>query len=125
MADDPNLVLKAELDFLTETDILQQCKSMDTMLRTRCGGLIETQFAGSKAANPTPWMKVSYLHLTVRDFLEKREIQAIIKDHSTDYDPNAALLKGAILQLKVSRVGRHLGLGGFTNKAAVLAQGFT
>ncbi|KAH6702908.1 hypothetical protein BKA61DRAFT_494586 [Leptodontidium sp. MPI-SDFR-AT-0119] len=124
MADDPDLVFTADFGFLTETDILQQCKSMDTMLRTRCGGLIETQFAGSGAANPTPWMKVSYLHRTVRDFLETKEIQAIIKEHSADYNPNIALLKGAILQLKVSRVGRHLGLG-FTDKAAVLAQART
>jgi hypothetical protein len=99
-----NLVDGLKQRRVTEEGILQCCKRMDIVLKTRCGGLLEIQYGKLKTATPRPTMKVSYLHRTVRDFiLTGTNWEALLKGTGgrptgDAFNPNNALLKSLILQ---------------------------
>lgn len=81
--------------------VLESCRDADVLLKTRCGGLLEIQFNGAKSI--TPVMKVSYLHRTVRDFLQSPATKEVLSRRTggvetNAYKPNIAILKSYILQ---------------------------
>ncbi|KAF6828989.1 hypothetical protein CPLU01_08219 [Colletotrichum plurivorum] len=49
---------------------------------------------------PAELRVVTYLHRTVRDFLQRRDIKEVIDKNSSDFDPNLPLLCSAILVAK-------------------------
>ncbi len=110
---DQNLVLTAKMQFPTKEDILSRCRITADRITSRCGGLLEIHDGGQPRQQISPNFKVSYLHRTVKDCLEKWETQAILKGRTRGgaadaYNPNVAILKSYILQIKCIREGsRH------------------
>ena len=72
---DPALAIAAPMGVLSKAQVLSRCKRMEVVSRTRCGGLLEVQYGSLDPydSETAPEMKVSYLHRTVKDFLELRE----------------------------------------------------
>ncbi|KAF7907807.1 hypothetical protein BELL_0935g00040 [Botrytis elliptica] len=91
---------------VSEDEVLQGCKTLDVALKARCGGILEIQFGRTKSAAPRPTMKVGYLHRTAHDFILKEKTwKALIKGTSGGptrdaFNPNIAILKSMILQIK-------------------------
>lgn len=107
---DQNLVLTARMHFLGREEILSRCRRTADRITSRCGGLLEVHDGGRPRHHITPNMKISYLHRTVKDCLEKWENQKILKDWTggsgtNAYNPNVAILKSYILQLKCIKEG--------------------
>jgi hypothetical protein len=83
------------------------CEKMEDRMKARCAGLIEVSGTvmeyrlhgqvSMKAAG-----KVQYLHRTVKDYLEKLEIYALIASRIDEiqFDANVSLLQSCLLQLK-------------------------
>lgn len=107
------LAMKQDLDIAHEITqappddqaILEQTRRMDILLKTRCGGLLEVQYGGSKTADLSPSLKVSYLHRTVRDFLETLETRQVLlkRTGGSDKDafkPAVAIFKSIVVQIK-------------------------
>lgn len=101
MERDPALAIAAPIGFLSKAQVLSRCKRMEVVLRTRCGGLLEVQYGGLDPYDSeiAPEMKVSYLHRTVKDFLELRETRRellvrIGGDAKTAFKPSFAIFQG-------------------------------
>ncbi|CAG8983348.1 hypothetical protein HYALB_00000515 [Hymenoscyphus albidus] len=107
-----SLASRKDLDIASEikipstdkTVLLEQAKRMDVLLKTRCGGLIEVQHGKHKTAELTPSMGVSYLHRTVRDFLEARKTRAVLLQRTGGYQnsafkPAVAIFKSLAIQI--------------------------
>ena len=105
--DDPDFVFKADSEFLSAYNIQSRIEELDVRLRKCCGGLLETQFGKSSLRVVTPTMKVSYIHRTVKDYLDDPEtgIRNVLL-HRTgglsadSFNPHIALQKAYILELK-------------------------
>jgi hypothetical protein len=102
---DPDLALTAKLHFLSRSEIKSRCKHMASRLASRTGGLLEVQYGGHSRDKIYPRTKVSYLHRTVKDCLEKWETQTILKERTSknatnEFNPNLAIMKSYILQIK-------------------------
>jgi len=108
-----SLAIKQDLDVAAEMDkpspdertVLEQTKRMDILLKTRCGGLLEVEYGKLGVADLSPKMKVSYLHRTVRDFLEDRKTRNVLLKQTGGSDKNAfkpavAIFKATTLQIK-------------------------
>jgi len=116
---DPQLAISADLG----PDSLQQVDARIDMttnrLKSRCRGLLEVQkYYGSNKPDivdhPQRPDKVQYLHLTVKEFLEKPEVWSELLSWAPQraFDSNVACLSGLILRLKKTFVfhgwGRHV-----------------
>ena len=102
--EDESLVKAAAPMFLSEEKISDGICEIDLRLRSRCGGLLETQFGKSFIKEIAPEMNVSYIHRTVRDYLEGTGIRHILSDRTgglSTFNPHLALMRAYILQLKV------------------------
>ncbi|KAI9695651.1 MAG: hypothetical protein M1820_008498 [Bogoriella megaspora] len=123
LADDPNpsLAINAEISSYTQAQIDARIDSLTRRLKSRCKGLIEVHiFKNGNSGPPTivdiPTRpgQVRYLHLTVKEFLEKPEVwsELLSWTFATNFDSNVACLKGLILRLKSTfayhRWGRHI-----------------
>jgi hypothetical protein len=102
---DKDLALKAKSMFLSRDEIYGGICEIDLRLRSRCGGLLETQFGNSSIKDIAPEMNVGYIHRTVKDYLEGTGIRHILSDRtgglSADaFNPHLALMRAYILQLK-------------------------
>jgi hypothetical protein len=104
---DSTLVLDTKIGFITKQEILQRCKEMEIRLRTRCGGLLEVQYGRQSMYTKTvlPDMTVSYLHRTVKDYLELQETRQKLADQTGGHQKDAfnashAIFKAHILMLK-------------------------
>jgi len=99
--------IKNPINPWNKVEIESACQKMEDRMKSRCAGLIEvsgTIFITrlhaqiSERAN----MKVQYLHRTVKDYLEKPEIYALIASRleKIQFDVNVVLLQSCLLQLK-------------------------
>jgi hypothetical protein len=75
---------------------------LDDRMRTRCGGLIECIGYDS---NKMVAGELSYIHRTVKDYLEREDVWKDILAHTTrlfeaDFEPNLQLLMSWVLSLK-------------------------
>jgi hypothetical protein len=105
---DTKLALTARGNFLTDKGVLNRCKKMEIVLRTRCGGLLEVQYGKLNPSQSavSPEMKIGYLHRTVKDFLETRDSRAELSDRTgsntrNGFHPTQAIFRAHILALKV------------------------
>lgn len=74
---------------------------MDLRLASHCGGLLETQFGDSEKMSPE--LKVTYLHRTVKEFLDRQDIQRKFigwTGGTSIFNPDLAILKSHVLQIK-------------------------
>jgi hypothetical protein len=87
--------------YLTVDERISRNEIVDMWLVTRCGGLIE-------AKNPSNSddinRNLSYLHRTVRDFLELPQVWSCIIGHTrgSDFNPHVSLLQSNVLFIKLA-----------------------
>ncbi|CZR53594.1 related to small s protein [Phialocephala subalpina] len=102
----PNLNINNALTTpaLDEKTLLEQAKRMDVLLKTRCGGLLEVQYGKAKMEDLSSSMKVSYLHRTVRDFLEARSTRQVLLERTGGFEkatfkPTVAIFTSIAIQV--------------------------
>lgn len=109
-----SIAMKQSLDLTKEMEsrpldskkLTEACKRMDIVLKNACGGLLEIQFGKFKTTTPLPSMKVTYLHRTVKDFLESGEYWQEIVQRTSDmtngdtFIPSVAIFKSMVLQIQ-------------------------
>ncbi|CZR53588.1 uncharacterized protein PAC_03468 [Phialocephala subalpina] len=103
--EDSDLVFKAEMGWLSKDETNTGIFETDLRLRSRCGGLLETRFGKSSLHQIQPEMPVSFIHRTVRDYLDGAGIRHILSDRTGglsagSFNPNIALMRAYILHLK-------------------------
>lgn len=103
---DITLALEATPGFLTKEKVATRCQRMEVDLRVRCGGLLEVQYGIQDPSTTTlsSEMIVTYLHRTVKDYLELRDVRQKLADrtgsqHNT-FTASVAIFKAHILLLK-------------------------
>jgi hypothetical protein len=98
---DSNSVIQESTRQCPVTELLERSSQVETWLRTRCGGLIET-YSCEQACNSSADARLSYLHRTVRDFLELPEIWSIVLKPTSgkEFVPSVALLQSQVLYIK-------------------------
>ncbi|KUJ19524.1 uncharacterized protein LY89DRAFT_642613, partial [Mollisia scopiformis] len=94
---DTNLAFEAELGFMTFQQVMDRCKDMERRLGTRCGGLLEVQYrhdydnhdlSYEAGLYVSPNMTITYLHRTVKDFLELPETRRLLADRASGPQTN-------------------------------------
>ncbi|RMJ07602.1 hypothetical protein CDV36_012796 [Fusarium kuroshium] len=91
--DDP---VDSSKDFLTS-----MCRKTDNRLKSRCMGLLEVNGAHRK---PYELHTVSYIHRTLRDFLERPDIRLMIQGaiNEDQFSPSLSLARSYIFQIRLS-----------------------
>jgi hypothetical protein len=99
-------------ELTTDRGIRNAWKSTEIRLRTRCAGLLEVARCDKRPVtnlfSDSP--QVTYLHLTVREFLEKPKVWTDIlsRTNRSTFNAHVALLRTTILHLKQIRTDLHL-----------------
>jgi hypothetical protein len=102
-------VLAAKIEILTARDIQRYEEEVAGRLRSRCVGLLEVHPRIREPGDPVhPFsvsdatMHVDYLHKSVADFFlqEKTWNEVTLGTCGTDFDPNVALLRSMVMQIK-------------------------
>jgi hypothetical protein len=86
---------------LTDQEWIARIESVDIWLVTRCGGLIEASIpTNSDDIN----RNLSYLHRTVRDFLELPQVWSRIigPTRGSDFNPHVSLLQSSVLYIRLA-----------------------
>lgn len=98
---DSESVLRGQTRQLSAKELLERSCRVEVWLRTRCGGLIEPRSDGQSLDTSAP-TKLSYLHRTVRDFLELPKIWSIVLKPTAgkEFVPSVALLQSQVLYIK-------------------------
>jgi hypothetical protein len=100
-AEDPNVanLLSSRIQPISRTERVARIELVDIWLVTRCGGLIET----NNSSRPNGLDRnLSYLHRTVRDFLELPQVWSRIlgPTRESDFKPHVSILKSRVFFLK-------------------------
>ena len=102
--EDQDLAFKIEIGSITASEILQRARTMVPKLKSRCAGLLEVQVRGSGLQNPEALRSsyVQYLHLTVREYLERPDVWTNLLEltRSSMFDANVSLLRSMLLMIK-------------------------
>ncbi|KAF4627148.1 hypothetical protein G7Y89_g11005 [Cudoniella acicularis] len=90
----------------TEAEVVSRCDWLDVHLKTRCAGLIEIHRTEGYAS------KVTYMHRTVKEFLETEEVRkALLKATTPEFDPNVSVIISCIVMIKRSNSDTSTQLG--------------
>ncbi|KAE8447877.1 hypothetical protein EG329_010106 [Mollisiaceae sp. DMI_Dod_QoI] len=109
MAQDPNNWDVMALDSLTSSEPLNRAQRMADLLKTRCAGLLELgdevpdREVGDLSCRGSLSLKsVTYLHQTVREFLEREDNWQMILSRTagSDFSTGSRLLKSHVLWAK-------------------------
>jgi len=115
-AEDPDVdSLLSQTHPMSETELTARVELVDIWLVTRCGGLIEA----NNTLTPNGLnRKLSYLHRTVRDFLELPQVWSRIlgPTRESDFNPHVSLLKSRVVFLKFVALPTTKGLIGFVEE---------
>ncbi|KAH8769422.1 hypothetical protein F5882DRAFT_508227 [Hyaloscypha sp. PMI_1271] len=108
-AEDPNVdsLLSSRTQPISEIERAKRVELVDIWLVTRCGGLIE---ANDSSRSPGLDRNLSYLHRTVRDFLELPQVwsRILALTQESDFNPLVALLQSHVFFLKFRFFGVEL-----------------
>jgi hypothetical protein len=100
-AEDPNVdsLLSSRTQPMSETERAARVELVDVWLVTRCGGLIE---ANNPSSSNGLDRNLSYLHRTVRDFLELPQVWSRIlgPTRESDFNSHVSLLRSEVFFLK-------------------------
>ncbi|KAI9658401.1 MAG: hypothetical protein M1821_002534 [Bathelium mastoideum] len=106
-ADEPDLSLaiRTKVSPFLQWEVDARIQPIANRLKSRCRGLLEIHTlsrADEFLDNPEHRDLVQYLHLTLKEFLEKPEVwsELLSKTSKTGFDPNLACLRSCILRLK-------------------------
>jgi hypothetical protein len=72
-------------------EVRSRCEQMAMYLKSRCAGLLEVAELGNRDPKCDGYLKVGYLHRSVRDFLQTQEIQAVLQADTrpiSNFEPN-------------------------------------
>jgi hypothetical protein len=98
---DAQRLLRSPASPLTDHERISRIELVDIWLVTRCGGLIEA----NKPSNSEDINRnLSYLHRTVRDYLEVPQIWTRIMGltRGSDFNPHVSLLQSSVLFIKLA-----------------------
>lgn len=97
---DRRAAMEAQTRTLTDEDLVFICDLVESWLQTRCGGLIEAHEDRRSFGRLNA--RLSYLHRTVRDFLELPDIwsQVMTWTARTEFDASLSLIQSQILYIK-------------------------
>lgn len=98
---DAQRLLSSPASTMTDHERMSRIRFVDVWLVTRCGGLIEA----NKPSNSEDINRnLSYLHRTVRDFLELPQIWTRIMGltRGSDFNPHVSLLQSSVLFIKLA-----------------------
>lgn len=105
--EDPQAALLASKKTLEQDEIEAICKAIERRLKSRCKGLLEiqhssrAQFYEGSTRLKLRTGKVLFLHRSVNDFLEERNVQSMLLDENDDdYDANYSLMRAQLMRLK-------------------------
>lgn len=103
--DAPNILL-SQSEPISKKEWRSRMETVDIWLVTRCGGLIEARHPPATFRFPSSTdlnRKLSYLHRTVRDFLELPQVWSRILSYTrqSQFSPYASLLKSHVLYMKL------------------------
>lgn len=102
--EDQDLAFRAEIDSVTESEIIHRTETMIPKLKSRCAGLLEVQVRESGLENPAAlrFSYIQYLHLTVREYLERPDVWTSLLEltRSSTFDANVSLLRSTLLMIK-------------------------
>jgi hypothetical protein len=103
LADRKNYNVLSQPDSTVSDDafLTTLCFKTESRLKSRCMGLLEVNGGDSKAIQ---FHRVSYIHRTLRDFLERPDIMAMIQGAIKDekFSPNLSLLRSCVFQLRLT-----------------------
>ena len=118
--EDQDLAFKTEIGSLAGSEILHRAEIIVPKLKSRCAGLLEVQVRRSGLQNPEslPSSYVQYLHLTVREYLERPDVWTDLLEltRSSRFDANVSLLRSMLLMIK----SRDFVMSGLDVKAVIL-----
>lgn len=101
---DSESAVKAEFKAVPAGEIATICSNMEARLKVRTMGLLEVPNCCSKHDHRGREFcgAVQYLHRTVRDYLESREVKTSLlqQTHGTDFNPHNSLLRAYVRRLK-------------------------
>jgi hypothetical protein len=98
---------------MTNQELKLRCDMVNIWLLTRCGGLIEFRNRSGRKLGQV----LSYLHRTVRDFLELPQIWSRVLKPSigTGFNPHRSLLHAVVLYMKLVLSPGHVPESNYTN----------
>ena len=96
--EDQELAIKTKIGPITSSEFERRTKAMILRLKSRCAGLLEVQVTGRELSG-----YVQYLHLTVREYLEKPDVWTRLLEltKSSGFDASVSLFRSKLLMLKV------------------------
>lgn len=102
--DDTNLAVRAKIRPWPAEDCERRIKSMTAKITSRCKGLLEVR-QSHRGYEKELQNEVHFLHLTVKEFLERPEIWKELLAHTaeTTFNSNISLLHGSLFILKTVR----------------------
>lgn len=103
--EDQDLVFKAKTGSITTSELTRREEAMIPRLKSRCAGLLEVQGFESGLIR-LPGSYVQYLHLTVREYLEKPDVWAgLLKlTSSSGFNASVSLFRSNLLLLKLTEL---------------------
>ncbi|KAF1985983.1 hypothetical protein K402DRAFT_454666 [Aulographum hederae CBS 113979] len=106
--EDEELVFTIPCETMKEEEKVRKCREIEGRLKSRCRGLLEVQGLGQNAlvcheyVDAWKHAKVEWLHRTVPDYIRSPRIASILASAvSETFNPDVALLRSRILELKV------------------------
>ncbi|KAF2017574.1 hypothetical protein BU24DRAFT_317882, partial [Aaosphaeria arxii CBS 175.79] len=97
--EDPEFAMRAPYAPLTKSQIHFRCEFMRRRLTANCRGLLEAHY--QKGPYELQQVYVTFLHRTVRDFLDQPEIVRRMQDAAgSAFNPNLRLCNAYIMKLK-------------------------
>lgn len=105
--EDQDLVFKTETGSITKSEIRRREEAMIPRIKSRCAGLLEVSgFESGLIRFPSSY--VQYLHLTVREYLEKPDVWATLLKltSSSGFNASVSLFRSKLLMLKVTEISR-------------------
>lgn len=106
-----DMSLIAEVRPLSPDEIRSIVEIMRRRILSRCKGLLEPRYVRSESSiqtqeNDKEGGEVSYLHRTVKDFLDSKEIwDYILSGTGSSFDPNLSLCGACVFRLKTMTLG--------------------
>lgn len=107
---EPEEAVKERVQQRSSQELYSEALTMSRRIWSRCAGLLEVQPMSTHEAASSPSEghielapKVSFIHLTVREFLRSPEIWNSLVGNGTLVNPNVTLLVSSLLRLK--RIG--------------------
>lgn len=97
--ENPDYAFRMTIHPLDKTYVLRRCRQLQKRVKARCNDLLEITY--EKSSDAILSYKVDFLHRTVRDFLQTKDMQMLLEGRiSKIFDADDYLCKAYLAQLK-------------------------